>query len=120
MPIFLRASDIKRLFLPLAFGLLLAAAACRTKESGAVAGPDDVAVTYLSQNGDRLLALFHNRHHTVSLKPPSGPELTLPRAASGSGARFSQDDKTFWEHQGEAQFFIGNQLIFKGRAVSDL
>lgn len=71
--------------------------------------------TYISDKGTRMTALFDTQAHTVTVTLPGGRTVTLPRAISGSGARYSNDRETFWEHQGVGSFWIGEKLIFQGK-----
>lgn len=71
--------------------------------------------TYISDKGTRMTALFDTQAHTVTVKLPNGRTVTLPRAISGSGARYSNDRETFWEHQGVGSFWTGERLIFQGK-----
>ena len=75
---------------------------------------DSVTVIYVSSQGQRLTARFNNDVQTVTVRLPDGRSVTLPRAMSASGARYSDGKMTFWEHQGSAGFFIGERRIFEG------
>lgn len=103
-----------------ALGLLAAGAGCACAvreappESGASGG--EVRATFVDGGGAVLLAVFDNAAGTVAVTLPGGREVTLPRAVSGSGARYSDGRETFWEHQGEATFTSGEEVLFEGRA----
>lgn len=71
--------------------------------------------SYVSEKGSRLEASFDTTANTVTILLPSGKKITLPRALSGSGARYSNGDETFWEHHGFASYWIGATRIFHGK-----
>ena len=74
-----------------------------------------ITAIYISEQGARLKASFDTKANTVTITLPSGNETTLPRAISGSGARYSNDRETFWEHHGEASYWIGEKRVFQGK-----
>lgn len=78
------------------------------------------AVTFVSATGERLTASFDMQAGNVTLTLPDGFTARLPRAISGSGARYADDRMIFWEHQGEASVWIGEKLIFKGAPASQI
>ncbi len=81
-------------------------------------GTQSVAV-YVSEQGQRLTACFDIPGKTVRLALPDGRSVTLPVALSGSGARYGDDARTFWEHQGGAIYEEDGRLLFKGRIAPD-
>lgn len=72
------------------------------------------AVTFVSSTGERLTAFFDKQADNVTLTLPDGATTRLPRALSGSGARYADDRMVFWEHQGEVSVWINEKLVFKG------
>jgi len=80
--------------------------------------PDQVRIEarYVSATGERLGAVFDNAADTVTITLPDGRTVTLPRAVSGSGARYSDGTDTFWDHHGEGTFTTGEKIFFQGRA----
>ena len=94
--------------------------AASTERSAPDRGPSRPAVVYVSDKGEILTARFDNSKDTVLLKPPGRTEVELPRAISGSGARYSDGRETFWEHHGEGSYWIGEELIFRGRVKEDV
>ena len=42
-------------------------------------------------------------------------QVKFYQAISGSGARYTNATGTFWEHQGEATYSVGDNIIFVGR-----
>lgn len=76
---------------------------------------DVIKAIYISPKGARLKASFDTKANTVAITLPSGRSITLPRAISGSGARYSNDRETFWEHHGEASYWIGEKRMFQGK-----
>ena len=88
-----------------------------TQPGAAVALKDNSVrgAIYISGKGARLIAFFDTKADTVTITLPSGRDITLPRAISGSGARYSNDHETFWEHHGEASYWIGEKRVFQGK-----
>jgi len=76
---------------------------------------NDQRAVYNSDRGTRLKAYFDKTSHTVTVSLTSGREVTLPLAVSASGARYSNDRETFWEHHGEASYWINEELVFRGK-----
>ena len=76
---------------------------------------DAQRAVYISERGSRLTACFNKNSHTVTVLLPNGREVTLPLAVSASGARYSNDRETFWEHHGEASYWINKKLAFRGK-----
>lgn len=78
-------------------------------------GSDKVSATY-SDGKSEVMANFDNDADTVTFSHPSLGAVTLPRALSGSGARYANGDETlvFWEHQGELTITKDDEVIFKG------
>jgi len=83
--------------------------------------PDQVRIEarYVSATGERLVAVFDNAADTVTVTLPGGRTVTLPRAVSGSGARYSDGTDTFWDHHGEGTFTTGETTVFQGKAEED-
>ncbi|MFC1579789.1 MliC family protein [Thermodesulfobacteriota bacterium] len=76
-----------------------------------------IGAVYLSENGDRLTASFNTKTNSVTITLPSGNKTILPRALSGSGARYSNERETFWEHQGVATYWVGEKKVFQGKVA---
>lgn len=83
--------------------------------------PDQVRIEarYVSATGERLVAVFDNAADTVTVTLPGGRMVTLPRAVSGSGARYSNGTDTFWDHHGEGTFTTGETTVFQGKVEED-
>lgn len=79
------------------------------------AAPAGPAAVFVSASGTRLSVSYDAgaAHATVVL--PDGQVCRLPRAVSGSGARYSDGSRTCWEHQGTVTFEIGDRVVFEGR-----
>ena len=78
--------------------------------------PLTVAVaTYVAPDGAKLTAKFDIANAKVELTLPDGRTVVLPQALSGSGARYSNDKETFWEHQDVGTFMVGEKVTFEGR-----
>ena len=72
-------------------------------------------MVYVSEKNETMTVHFDNTNQTVLVKPSGGEAVKLPRAVSGSGARYSNGRRTFWEHHGEGSYWVGDKLIFRGR-----
>jgi membrane-bound inhibitor of C-type lysozyme len=81
-------------------------------------GADQVPAAYQSADGRKLQACFDLKQQRVTVRLPGGAQVQLPVAVSGSGARYSDGTRTFWEHQGMGRYFEGETLLFEG-AVTD-
>lgn len=79
---------------------------------------DQVAAVYQSADGRQLRACFDLKQQQVTVRLPDGALVQLPVAVSGSGARYSNGSRTFWEHQGKGRYLEGDTLLFEG-AVTD-
>lgn len=79
---------------------------------------DQVAAVYQSADGRQLQACFDLKQQQVTVRLPDGALVQLPVAVSGSGARYSDGTRTFWEHQGKGRYLEGDTLLFEG-AVTD-
>ena len=76
--------------------------------------PRQVAAAYRAGDGARLEACFDLDRNTVTVGLADGSRVVLPAAVSGSGARYSDGARTFWEHQGVGRYFVGEKLLFEG------
>jgi membrane-bound inhibitor of C-type lysozyme len=77
-------------------------------------GPAVVRATYVSGTGQRLSVTYDNRRQTVTLATRSG-QVTLPRAVSASGARYTRDDsEIFWNKGSRASYWRDGRLVFEG------
>lgn len=76
------------------------------------------AAVYQSPSGKRLAACFDLQQHRVTIRLPDSQVITLPVAVSGSGARYSDGIRTFWEHQGVGRYFEGDAALFEGTPVT--
>lgn len=116
-----------RLLAGISIGAVLLLAGCASTEpnpkgndnrsEGAATGEQHrvLKATYISDVGARMTAFFDTQAQTVTVTLPDGRRVSLPRAMSGSGARYSNDRETFWEHQGVGSFWIGEKLVFQGK-----
>jgi inhibitor of cysteine peptidase len=78
-----------------------------------------ITANYRSADGKTVTASFDLGWNLVTVTLPDGRRVTLPAATSASGARYSDEKETFWEHQGVGRFFMGEQLLFEGGVMSD-
>ncbi len=82
--------------------------------AGDCSGTHQVAARYAASNGELLTACFDLERQTVRITPANGSQVLLPAALSGSGARYSDGTRTFWEHQGVARYLVNDTLQFEG------
>lgn len=75
---------------------------------------DQVSAVYRSTDGRQLRACFDLKRQQVAVRLPDGALVQLPVAVSGSGARYSNGSRTFWEHQGKGRYLEGDTLLFEG------
>ncbi len=82
--------------------------------------PETSRATY-SDGMSEVEAVFDNRAETVTFTHDATGEVVLPRAVSGSGARYASEDErlVFWEHQGEATIEQDGETIFLGALVEN-
>lgn len=85
--------------------------------SVSIANPLVNSASYRSVMGEVLKASFDLKLDQVTISLPDGRDLTLPLAPSASGARYSNGNETFWEHQGVGRFFKEDMLLFEGTAL---
>lgn len=78
-----------------------------------------VSATYITEQGEQLNVRFDTASDTVTVDLEDGSSLTLPAAQSASGARYSNGQMTFWEHQGSATLEKEDKQIFNGKAVEE-
>lgn len=96
----------RRLSVPLL--LLLSLSACALPQ-----GEDVRAVAYRCTNGGIISARYDLTGGTAVLFLPDR-NLTLPRAPSASGARYSDGTFTLWEAGGEARVEFGQTALYEG------
>lgn len=101
------------IFCFLAFSLILPPAHGAEFACGAP-GTRQTPATYVSPQGEVLKACFDQGDDSVSLLLPDGSFVRLPLVRSASGARYSNNGETFWEHQGTGRYFKGERLLFNG------
>lgn len=80
-------------------------------------GTRQVAAGYTAADGKQLEACFDLERKKVVVRLPDAVVVTLPAAISASGARYSDEKHTFWEHQGVGRYFVGEKLLFEGKIV---
>ncbi|MDI9569158.1 MAG: cupin domain-containing protein [Pseudomonadota bacterium] len=78
-------------------------------------GTQQTPGAYTTPGGEKFSACFDRKAKNVVLQLPDGRVVTLPAAVSASGARYSNGEETFWEHQGTGRYFIGDKLVLEGR-----
>src|SRR5437667_11948136 len=71
-----------------------------------------VEVTYVGRKNLRMAARFDNNRNIVAIKLPDGTDVFLRRAASASGARFTNVDQVFWEHHGRGTYYLKERIIW--------
>lgn len=100
-------------------GILLLCAMPVTAASLPCSGAKQVPASYAAINGEKLEACFDQAANNVVIRLPDTVVLTLPAAVSGSGARYSDGTRTFWEHQGTGRYFVNEKLLFEGKPPHD-
>jgi membrane-bound inhibitor of C-type lysozyme len=82
--------------------------------------PGYKAVTFRCEEGKTLVVFFGESGEHAQILFPDGKELTLHRAISGSGARYSDGKTTFWtKGQGAFVEVDGNVVIRDCLAVDE-
>ncbi len=82
------------------------------------AAAQEKTATFVSSAGEELTASYDMQADTVKVRFRDGSTAVLPRALSGSGARYADDRMVFWEHQGTVSVWIDEKLIFQGAAAA--
>lgn len=77
------------------------------------AAPAVIEATFVCPDGTRVATVFDNSADTVTFTLPD-ETITLPRAISGSGARYSDGTTTFWNNGDEALIEISGQTVYNG------
>ena len=95
-------------------GILLLSVVSATAASLPCNGVQQVPATYAAANGEQMQACFDLVRKNVTVGLADGSRVVLPVAVSGSGARYSDGTRTFWEHQGVGRYFVGEKLLFEG------
>lgn len=73
--------------------------------------PDLIEATFVCPDGTRIETIFDNSADTVTFTLPD-ETITLPRAISGSGARYSDGTTTFWNNGDEALIEINGDTLY--------
>lgn len=75
--------------------------------------PGLIEATFVCPDGTRIDTVFDNRADTVTFTLLD-ETITLPRAISGSGARYSDGTTTFWNNGDEALIEINGETVYNG------
>jgi membrane-bound inhibitor of C-type lysozyme len=70
---------------------------------------------YVSEKDEVVSASYDIQAGTVQVTLPDKTQVRLYQAISASGARYTNQNATFWEHQGEATYSIGEKIVYVGR-----
>jgi len=84
--------------------------------SAPASAPGDkiIHAIFVSTTGDRLAADFDNTAHTVTVTYQDRT-VTLPRAISASGARYTADDnEVLWNKGNTATYWRNTEIVFEG------
>ncbi len=78
--------------------------------------PNLIKASYANPS-ETVNATFDNTANTVNFTEKAVGTVTLPRALSGSGARYANRDESlvFWEHQGVLTITKNGKTVFQGR-----
>ena len=68
-----------------------------------------------AEKGEAVTASYDIQGGTVQVILRDKSQVKFYQAISGSGARYTNATGTFWEHQGEATYSVGDNIIFVGR-----
>jgi len=71
-----------------------------------------IEATFMCPDGTAIDAVFDNGADTVTITLPD-QTITLPRAISGSGARYGDKTTTFWNQGNEALVEIDGETIYQ-------
>jgi len=82
--------------------------------------PSDMVTASYTDGTTTIEALFDNDAETVTFTQASVGTITLDRAVSASGARYTDKEEriVFWEHQNEVTITKGYEELFKGTKIS--
>ncbi|MDA8427042.1 MAG: MliC family protein [Treponema sp.] len=75
--------------------------------------------TFAAADGRKLVIVYDTSATAALVWLPDGRVYRLPSARSGSGARYSDGRRSYWEHQGGAVFRIGGTTVFEGKLLGD-
>jgi membrane-bound inhibitor of C-type lysozyme len=88
--------------------LLAVGAGCARMEEGVLTARPQAHVIYRCENGERIVAGYYSLQDRsldfVKLRLPDGAEITLPRAMSASGVRYTDDREWVWWTKGDSAF----------------
>jgi membrane-bound inhibitor of C-type lysozyme len=95
-------------------------AACGVETTPSKIGPSDdkILATFVCPDGTEIPAEFDNAAGTVTITL-SGESLTLPRAESASGARYSDGSNNFWNKGDEALVEVDGKIVYEGCVTQD-
>lgn len=116
----MRAVLTRKQWIIVASGLLILAASCAYIRNENIEGMNNQTYSFVCKNNKVIMALFYiddDKQADLTLYDESGiRKLSLPRAMSGSGARYANSDESavFW-NKGETAFLTEkNQVTFEG------
>ena len=107
---------IYRLIVAFIVVMLITSADIWIETADAVEPANNIKVIYLSGINNSLTVTFDITNDSVEVILPDGRHVNLPRAISASGVRYTDGKETFWEHHGEGSYWVGDELIFHGKA----
>ena len=81
-------------------------------ETNAAASSNVIEATFVCPDGTSLDTVFDNDAQTVTVALPDGT-VTLPRAESASGARYSDGTTTFWNKGDEALVEVNGEIVYQ-------
>jgi membrane-bound inhibitor of C-type lysozyme len=83
-----------------------------SEDTGAAADSDVIEATFACPDGTTMDTVFDNAADTVTVTLPDGT-VTLPRAVSASGARYSDGTTTFWNKGDEALVEVNGEIVYQ-------
>lgn len=94
--------------------VLLLVAGCAAGQRAVGAAAVVGTGVFVADDGQSVRAVYRD-DDSVTLTFADGREEVLHIAISGSGARYTQGDREWWEHQGEATYSVDGQVMFRGK-----
>ena len=87
-----------------------------SEDTGAATDSDIIEATFVCPDGTSMDTVFDNAADTVTVTLPDGT-VTLPRAVSASGARYSDGTITFWNKGDEALVEVNGEIVYQNCVV---
>ena len=109
---------MKKKFLIISCPFVLLIGVVAQTSGGPEPKPAGNIVIYVSEKGEGLVATHNPTNQTVLVIFPDRRTFTFRQAVSASGVRYTNETSEFWEHQGEATFSGGDNIVYSGKTVN--